>query len=144
MLSLVKKKRKKLFCLVASMGQRKNYKTPCYCVSITVSNGSHGHHSLSDCKPWLIKIYLNSFVSNHYLCLGVTDLWSWLKLLKIFCINSCFKVNFKEIKHVPVQDFLRTGNNPNQVVLQQLQCFCNDWTGFHHMWRLCHTSYPGH
>ena len=91
-LSLVKKKRKKLFCLVASMGQRKNYKTPCYCVSITICNGSHGRHSLSDCKPWLIKIYLNSFVSNHYLVLGVTDLWSWLKVLKIFCINSCLKL----------------------------------------------------
>ena len=44
---------------------------------------------------------------------------------------------------MPVQDFLRTGNNPNQVVLQQLQFFCNDWTGFHHMWRLYHTLIQG-
>ena len=44
---------------------------------------------------------------------------------------------------MPVQDFLRTGNNPNQVVLQQLQFLCNDWTGFHHMWRLYHTLIQG-
>ena len=54
-----------------------------------------------------------------------------------------FEVNFKSIKHVPVQDFLRTGNNPNQVVMQQLHLFCNDWTGFHHMWRLYHTLIQG-
>ena len=41
---------------------------------------------------------------------------------------------------MPVEDSVETSNNSSQVVWQQLQCFYNDWTEYHHMSKLCRTS----
>ena len=66
------------FSSCCERGKRKSSEIPCCCVFVKLS-------------LVIDHIGITLCLIIHNLCLGVTDLWSWLKLLKIFCISSFLK-----------------------------------------------------
>ena len=66
------------FSSCCERGKRKSSEIPCCCVFVKLSLVID-HIGITLC-----------LIANN-MCLGVTDLWSWLKQLKIFCISSFLK-----------------------------------------------------